>query len=456
MIPTQRINSKLTRPLSRRFIYLLLGSVLALAIVNLLAFTIFYNSFIRLYLSEKIDSRQDITLEYINNIIERQTLEDIDDIFSNAELEFFELLDVNDGKIPLWKEENVNIVVDFLMKSGVSPKYIEEIIPENNLEKVLEYLKDPESPESHFIQRLFYVMLLTNLVFLCVIFWVILYITRKIIRPINTATKQIQNLKFSESYKNIEYPRNDEIWLLISSLNSLNKKLSIQEWIRSRLLADISHELKTPISSIQCYLEGIMDGVISLSEKNLEAITSEMNRLITLVNQIMEFDSYNQKVLETNKQHYNLHSLLRKCIDTQKAILAKNNQKVVLRGSKNMDIYCDSDLFSQICYNLIGNFRKYAGENTTLTVLIESDRVIFQDNGSGIAKKELPFLFETFYQGKKEKTWNSSERGIGVGLSIVKKILTSHGWDSHIESDIWKWFRFEILFSSSQNIHFED
>lgn len=56
------------------------------------------------------------------------------------------------------------------MKSGVSPKYIEEIIPENNLEKVLEYLKDPESPESHFIQRLFYVMLLTNLVFLCVIF----------------------------------------------------------------------------------------------------------------------------------------------------------------------------------------------------------------------------------------------------------------------------------------------
>lgn len=101
MIPTQRINSKLTRPLSRRFIYLLLGSVLALAIVNLLAFTIFYNSFIRLYLSEKIDSRQDITLEYINNIIERQTLEDIDDIFSNAELEFFELLDVNDGKIPL-------------------------------------------------------------------------------------------------------------------------------------------------------------------------------------------------------------------------------------------------------------------------------------------------------------------------------------------------------------------
>lgn len=147
-----------------------------------------------------------------------------------------------------------------------------------------------------------------------------------------------------------------------------------------------------------------MDGVISLSEKNLEAITSEMNRLITLVNQIMEFDSYNQKVLETNKQHYNLHSLLRKCIDTQKAILAKNNQKVVLRGSKNMDIYCDSDLFSQICYNLIGNFRKYAGENTTLTVLIESDRVIFQDNGSGIAKKELPFLFETFYQGKKEKT----------------------------------------------------
>lgn len=92
MIPTQRINSKLTRPLSRRFIYLLLGSVLALAIVNLLAFTIFYNSFIRLYLSEKIDSRQDITLEYINNIIERQTLEDIDDIFQMLSSNFLNFL----------------------------------------------------------------------------------------------------------------------------------------------------------------------------------------------------------------------------------------------------------------------------------------------------------------------------------------------------------------------------
>ena len=103
--------------LSRKFVFVLIISVCSVALINILAFYLFYNSYIRLYLSEKIDSRQNVTIEYINNIIEQQTLEDIDNIFSDVELEFFELLDLSDGDIPLEKEENVNIVVDYLVKS---------------------------------------------------------------------------------------------------------------------------------------------------------------------------------------------------------------------------------------------------------------------------------------------------------------------------------------------------
>ena len=129
------------------------------------------------------------------------------------------------------------------------------MIPDNTLEKILELLKNPESPESRFVSRLLFSLVLVNLFFLLALAIIVLYVTRKIILPIQKATSQIQDISFSQIQKKIEYPRKDEIGLLIHSINELNKRLSLQESIRNRLLADISHELKTPITSIQCYLE---------------------------------------------------------------------------------------------------------------------------------------------------------------------------------------------------------
>jgi hypothetical protein len=103
--------------LSRKFVLLLLISICSIAILNIAAFYVIYSINIKIYLSEKINERKDVTIEYINNIIERQTLDDIDDIFSDVEFEFFDLLDINDGTIPLGNTENVNILVDYLRKS---------------------------------------------------------------------------------------------------------------------------------------------------------------------------------------------------------------------------------------------------------------------------------------------------------------------------------------------------
>jgi two-component system sensor histidine kinase BaeS len=410
------------------------------------AFYVFYNSYIRLYLSDKIDSRQSVTIEYINNIIERQTLEDIDGIFSDVELEFFELLDLSDGNIGLAKDENVNVVVDYLVKSWVWAKYIEEIIPENNLEKVLELLKDKESPEKKFVTRLFFSLILTNIIALLILAIWVLYFTKKIILPIKRATWQIKSLNFWKDSKKIDYAKKDEIGLLIESINGLNSRLSIQEKIRSRLLADISHELKTPITSIQCYLEWISDGVIELSDQNLASITGEMTRLTDLVNQIMEYEKFENSDIELKKQQYNPYRLISSIAETQALTLDVTKQAIEITGSQNIEIYLDRDLFTQLTYNLIWNFKKYSGSSTVLNIDISSGKIVFSDNGQWIAKKEIPFLFEKFYQGKKEKTWNISLRWIGVGLSIVKKIVSAHGWKGIVKSDTGKWFSYSIVF----------
>lgn len=432
--------------LSRKFVLLLLISICSIAILNIAAFYVIYSINIKIYLSEKINERKDVTIEYINNIIERQTLDDIDDIFSDVEFEFFDLLDINDGTIPLGNTENVNILVDYLRKSWVSPQYIEKIIPENNLEKVLSDLQQKDSPESLFVSRIFFWMILFNILLLSSVTLIVFILAWKIIRPIKKATIDISKLRPGKDSWNIEYKHKDEVGLLINSINELSSKLTVQEKIRSRLLADISHELKTPITSIQCYLEWISDGVIELSDKNLDAIISEMTRLVDLVNRIMEYERFENSEIIIKKYSYNPYDIIYSVSETFFSVLLDCYQSVDIIWSKNIELYLDKDLFTQLVYNVIWNFHKYAWSNALLTIFISSEKIMFSDNWKWIQKKEVEFLFDKFYQGKKEKTWNIQERWIWVGLSIVKKIVELHDWNVKIESDIDKWFSFEVYF----------
>ncbi len=132
-------------------------------------------------------------------------------------------------------------------------------------------------------------------------------------------------------------------------------------------------------------------------------------------------------------------------IETQTAILEENAQKIELIGSKDIEIMCDSDLLVQLVYNLVSNFHKYAGKHSRLQISLHSDRISFWDNGKWVYKAKIPFLFEKFYQWNKEKTGDAAKRGIGVWLSIVKKIVEVHSWKYEIDSDHHKGFRFDIL-----------
>jgi len=212
----------------------------------------------------------------------------------------------------------------------------------------------------------------------------------------------------------IVYEKKDEIGLLINSINNLNEKLHVQETIRSRLLADISHELKTPITSIQCYLEGIADGVIAVNQKNLDAITGEMSRLIELVNTIMEYEKFENKKLKLNTTVEDIPEILEEVIQTHISRLQENKQTIQLDGNETLFLDIDVSLFKQLVHNIIGNFLKYAGSDTILTITILKNTLEFRDNGNGVKKEKVPFLKEKFYQGKEEKTGKINERGIGV------------------------------------------
>lgn len=439
--------------LSRKFIISLVLSIFFIAWSNVVAFYVFYSSYIESYFVEKVKSRDIITIEYINSVIEKQTIDDIDSIFTDTEIEFFELLENNNWEIPLTKQKNIDIVINYLVKSWIATKYIEEIIPTDNFWKVLEALRNKDSLEYEFVNKMAISILITNILSIFLIIIVLLIFIRKIIFPIKDATESIQkavstkNIIWDKAQTFFKYHnKKDEIWLLITAINKLNKKLHLQEEIRSRLLADISHELKTPITSIQCYLEWISDWVIKLNQKNLNSITDEMTRLISLVNTIMDYEKSDRQKLNLVLWEENLSDIIKQIAETHKKKLKERKQRIKVTWDDSLIKEVDHDLFIQLLYNIIWNFLKYSWKNTLLKINITKKYIDFCDDWWWIKSSEVPFLTEKFYQWNIEKSWDIKSRWIWVWLSIISKIILSHGWKFEIKSDVWKWFSFKVYF----------
>lgn len=433
--------------LSKKFLIVFLISIFFIAITNILAFYTFYSFYLKLYLAENMKVRSEITLDYINTVIAKQTSDEIDDIFSDTEVEFFDLLETNNWKISLEKEKNRDIVVNYLIKSWLTPKYIEEIIPTDNFSKVLEKAKDKNSLEYNFLNKLLFSIIYTNIIAIIFIaIWIWIFV-RRTIYPIKSITRIIKDLDLNKK-KNPEiiYTKKDEIWLLIWAINDLNRKVNLQENIKNKLMADISHELKTPITSIQCYLEWISDWVIKLDDKTLSSIIEEMKRLISLVNMIMDYEKFDNEELKVKLNEENLVNILKELSNTHKKKLEENNQRIKITWLTDLKLNLDKNLFKQLIHNIIWNFLKYAWNDTILTINITKNYIDFVDNWKWITKSEIPYITEKFYQWKKESVWDVEERWIWVWLSLVQKIVDTHKWKFRIKSDIDKWFSIKIYY----------
>ncbi len=435
--------------LAKKFLVVVLSSILFIAITNIVGFYIFYSSYLKVFLAEQNEAKSEITLEYINDLVLKSKFEkqanEIDDLFNDASITFFEKL-WEDNLIKLDKKENVDIVVNYLIKSGVAPKYIEEIVPTNNFEKVIGAFEDKNSPEYRFITNLFISQIILNILAIGIV-WILIFIfIQRTLIPIKKATKQIKDLKPWKRAEKIIYKSNDEIGLLVNSINSLNEKVIIQESIRNKLLADISHELKTPITSIQCYLEWIIDWVIKLDEKNLESITGEMKRLISLVNKIMEFEKFENKSLDLKLEEKNVSDIFKVIVETHKKRLKEKHQKIKISGDFDLNIKLDENSVIQLTHNLIWNFLKYSWRNAKMNINITKRYIDFYDNWKWIKKSEIPYLMEKFYQWDSSKSQNVDTRWIWVWLSIVWKIILEHNWSFKITSDSWEGFSFKIFF----------
>lgn len=231
-----------------------------------------------------------------------------------------------------------------------------------------------------------------------------------------------------------------EIKDLSQSINYLGASLLNHEEIRKRYASDISHELRTPITTLKTHLEAIIDGVWEPNKEHLDILMDETLRLSKLVEDLKDSFNLEEYKITLYKTKFNLSQELKDIITKYTPIYNKDNFQI--QGSIEEDIYIemDRDKLNQIINNLLSNAKRYLNHDGRVIIELKDfkDHVIIKvkDNGLGIKKEDLDFIFQRFY--RVDTSRNKSTGGTGLGLAIVKSIVTAHGGTIDIESEYEK------------------
>lgn len=264
-----------------------------------------------------------------------------------------------------------------------------------------------------------------------------IFISKKIAKPIKETSKKAKELSKGNLEITFNHDEYIEIKELSDTLNKATKELREKDKIKKEVIANVSHDLKTPLSIIQGYCEMLQDITGENKEKRdeqLEKIRKEANNLTLMINDMLDLSKLESKNnLQIEK--FEISDLINETIIRLDSIV-QNEDIIILYSSKKVIVSGDRNKLGQVLYNLIVNAINFVGEDRTIIInQIESSdylKIEVKDNGIGIDESELPFIFDRYY--KTNDKYRKSGISTGLGLSIVKNILEQHGFDYGVES----------------------
>lgn len=259
----------------------------------------------------------------------------------------------------------------------------------------------------------------------------------KPIKSINTRAKELAKGNF-----NVEFTSSNEILEikeLSDTLNYAKDELNKTEELRRDLMANVSHDLKTPLTMIKAYAEIAKDlhkNSIKKREEDMNTIISEVDRLTILVNDILELSKMETLADALDIEEFDLIKLVNDIIKNYQVL--QETEKYIFNfehEDENLFIEADKKKLSQVIYNLINNAINYTGSDNTVTIKItnkENILVEIADTGKGIKKEDIPYIWDKYY--KKDKKHQRNVVSTGIGLSIVKEIMNKHKFSYGVRS----------------------
>ena len=249
-----------------------------------------------------------------------------------------------------------------------------------------------------------------------------------------------------------EISNTTELDMLVNSINYMAVSLETMEKLRKRLTEDVAHELRTPIAILQSYLEAMTEGIWDATPEKLKSCYEEVIRMGKLVGDLEQLAKLEGNNLKLNKQNIDLYFIIEKTVDNLQVDIRSKKIKVKILG-EHIELYADYDRIRQVVVNLLSNSIKYSNEGCSITFeMFERANTVgftIQDNGIGIPEEELPFIFERFYRADKSR--NRSTGGSGIGLTIVKSIIQSHGGQIIVESTLGKGSIFTVILPRNED-----
>ncbi len=265
--------------------------------------------------------------------------------------------------------------------------------------------------------------------------------TRRITKPLlemNEAVKVIADGNFENR---LEVKTNDEVGQLAESFNNMAESLDKHEKIRRDFIANISHDLRSPLTSIQGFIGAMLDGTIPVERQQhyLEIVMEETERLTKLTNDIVDLSRAQTSNLTLELTEFSVNELIRDSIDKLEPRFKEKDISVdIIFFEKNTVVKADEDKIRRVFHNLVDNAIKFTGNGGKIQIETASKNngritVSVKDNGKGISEEDQKYVFDRFY--KADASRGEDKKGGGLGLSIAKQFILAHGENIGVKSE---------------------
>jgi signal transduction histidine kinase len=257
--------------------------------------------------------------------------------------------------------------------------------------------------------------------------------------PLNKLITFSKRLSRGHLGEEIKIKRNDEIGQLADTINSMSAELHRIEANRRKFIGDVSHELKTPLASIKALVEALMIGQKS-PEGHMEFlgdVVTEVDRLSALISRLLTLTRLEEETL--NREYVCVSDIVKDTVRVLTPLAASHNVNIKNDAQMDIRVMCDKNLVREMLVNLLDNSIKYRDKHKAVNRIELKDfrihntyRLEISDNGIGIPEGDLPRIFEGFFRS--EPSRSREIEGYGMGLTIVKRIISLHGWDISVKS----------------------